>query len=210
MTSINHGTNVSSGTNLRFSPTGATTGFRFGNDADFDLNGSTLSNYQEWQFTFSAPVTDVVWTVFDVDSHGSGNRWVDAVGAESWIGSPGTLGTGTAVNWDTTGSELIVDSSSYAVDFVARDVATFGHDNVATTDAEGTSTLTVSALSDGLSLYFFNEGMDGGNHNIVNAGTFSFTSSFAPVPEPSALVLVLLGGCSSLTIRRRKRRRHTT
>lgn len=198
--SLNHGTSVASGGNLSFSATGATTGFKFGNDGVTDTNGGTLANYQEWRLTFSSQVTDISWKAYDVDSHSSGSRWIDAVAAEAWNGSTGAIGTGTAVNWDLTGSELLVDSSTYAIDFVRRDYATHGHDNVLTEDAAGIAALNLQVSSEILSLYFFNDGSARGTHNIVNDGTFSFTA----VPEPSALSFVVMASC--LVFRRRRRR----
>ena len=186
--SIVHGTAVRSGANLAFESIGATTGFNFGNDGTTDTNGAVLTNYQEWRITFSAPIDGLTWDVYDVDEQGSGTRWRDAVAAESWSGAAGAIGSGDAVAWDLTGSELAL-RSEYVIDHVSRDTDMFGSVNVSTADPEGQGTLTVSTISSVFSLYVFNDGIARGSHNVVNDGSFSFTSAFAPVPEPSSLML---------------------
>ena len=198
--SLTFGTTVASSGNLTFEALGATTGFKYGNNGTTDLNGATLSNYQEWRFTFSEAVEDVSWGVFDVDTRNSAPSWRDAIAAETWNGAAGVVGDGTHVTWNLAGSELAI-RSTYALDHVSRDTDTFGFGNVGTGDAEGRAYLNTSGSFTTLSFYLFNDLDSRGTHNIVNEGTFSFTST----PEPSSFVLTAcLGICGVWRRRRRK------
>ena len=184
--SIQAGSSAASGGNLSFSAIGATTGFRFGNDGTSDINtGATLTNYQEWRFTFSEAVEGLTWDVYDLDTRNNSTGWRDAIAAETWDGPVGVLGDGTGVNWNLGGSELAL-RSTFELDHVSRDTDQFGFDNVATEDAAGRAGLSTNGRLTVLSLYLFNDLNPNGNHNVVNDGTFSFTVS---TPEPSSLVL---------------------
>ena len=200
--SLTFGSATPSNRNLEFSPIGASTGLFFGNDGTTDLNSGALTNYQEWRFTFSAPVENLDWAIFDIDSRSGGpSAWRDALAAETWTSTVGAIGDGVGVDWDLAGSELTT-RSVFELDHISRNTELFGLDNVNTDDLEGRAGLSTNGSFSVFSLYVFNDLDSVGNHNVVTEGTFSFNASTA-VPEPASFMFTacLIAG----TLLRRKR-----
>ncbi len=209
--------------NLSTSADNAGDGFIMGNSSvSVDHQTTTIEgvkqieNYQVWTITFSEAVDNFSWSILDIDSsdEGSAKNWIDTLAAEGWSSQSlnPTLGTGDVLaNWNLGGSELMLDTSTYNLDTVYRDTDTHGWDNEGSSTAEAadaTATLYFASPVERISLYFFDHSdltptNNTPNHAVAAEGSFTFETSFTPVPEPSSISLIALAGISTLLRRRR-------
>ena len=210
VTSTFFGTAQPSNNNLQFQ-SGNTQGFVFSNNNQSDdNNSSSLTSYQRIDFEFDKLVDFTSFTVADVDTDDETQPvdflFVDAIGAEGFLSTTGnTIGTGIDPNFDVSNSELIVEDIG-GIDYVNRDISTYGRKNVASSSALGQAGISFNQGVRVASLYYFND-MDNavsGNHSINLAGA---TIQGQEVPfEFSPTLGLLLAGGGLLGIRQMKKR----
>ncbi|HMR48675.1 MAG TPA: hypothetical protein PKE40_05480 [Arachnia sp.] len=135
----------------------------------FDTPG-TSSDYSDWTFTFSTPMTDLSFTIADVDralSHANGQQFIDAVSLHS-ADAPLTFSFGTGANF--------VGAGSIADPFRVNPSATTG--NLPYTDARTHINVHATAPITTFTIRYFNlsPSIDSG---ISNQGVYlaSFKSS---------------------------------
>jgi hypothetical protein len=182
--------------NLTLDTSGNPTGFILGTQDDAnDLNG-TLLHYQRWDFTFSVPVILGSLGLDDVDSDQSnlagGNGFRDAIAAEAFLTlAPGSIGSGIDAGFiftqDTSLSAGIIatgngQSITYAISGPA------GNPNNA--PAYRTFLDFGDTPISSFSIYSFSD-RDNAHRVSIFQGILTITP--APVPEPAAALLGLLG-----------------
>ena len=175
---------------------GNPTGFVFGTKDDSnDLNG-TLLNYQRWDFSFSQPVILNSLGLDDVDSDKSNlsgtDGFRDAIAAEAFFSqTPGTLGTGLdALFIFTQGTGLssgnIGTGGGQSIPYAISGPAS----NPNNDPAFGTFLSFGDTPVTSFSIYSFSD-RDNSHRVSIFQGLIEINPT--PVPEPTAVLLGLLG-----------------
>ena len=191
-----------SNNNLRIQTSGQTQGFVLGNlNGGDDENSGSLTNYQRVDFIFDTPVdlTDFKFADIDTDDRALGNdRFVDAVAAEGFNGSPGVTGSGLSPIYDLTSSELVSETIG-GINYVSRDIDTYNKGNVQSNDPKGHAGISFNQGIDVASIYFFNDlnptDFPNDNHSI-NLRNASISVQKAIPFEFSPSLGLLLSGAS--------------
>jgi hypothetical protein len=193
-----------------------TKGFSLSNLSKRDMyTGGNLTHYQRLDFSFSSAVNLSNFTIGDIDTAEVDKSFVDAVGAEGFVGSPGTAGTGLAALFSYANNTRLttetVQTADGSINFAVRDVAQHGLDN-SLSATQDEAYLSFASPIDSFSLYFFNDSFlkapgskpraDQGHAVTMFGGTAAVPST--GVPEPFSMVgggiALALGGLA----RRRK------
>jgi hypothetical protein len=192
--------------NLTLDTSGNPTGFILGTQDDANDLGGTLLHYQRWDFSFSVPVILGSLGLDDVDSDqadlSGSNGFRDAIAAEAFFTqAPGAIGSGLDAGFiftpDTSLSAGIIatgngQSITYAISGPA------GNPN----NAPAYRTFLdfgVTPISS-FSIYSFSD-RDNAHRVSIFEGILEITP--APVPEPTGLLLGVMGMVPLLRRRRR-------
>jgi hypothetical protein len=192
--------------NLTLDTSGNPTGFILGTQDDANDLGGTLLHYQRWDFSFSVPVILGSLGLDDVDSDqadlSGSNGFRDAIAAEAFFTqAPGAIGNGLDAGFiftpDTSLSAGIIatgngQSITYAISGPA------GNPN----NAPAYRTFLdfgVTPISS-FSIYSFSD-RDNAHRVSIFEGILEITP--APVPEPTGLLLGVMGMVPLLRRRRR-------
>jgi hypothetical protein len=192
--------------NLTLDTSGNPTGFILGTQDDANDLGGTLLHYQRWDFSFSVPVILGSLGLDDVDSDqadlSGSNGFRDAIAAEAFFTqAPGAIGSGLDAGFiftpDTSLSAGIVptgngQSITYAISGPA------GNPN----NAPAYRTFVDFGLTpiSSFSIYSFSD-RDNAHRVSIFEGILEITP--APVPEPTGLLLGVMG---MVPLFRRRRR----
>jgi len=188
------GTAAGHSSNAEFLSSSAFEGFLLGNvsSSDDGNTGSTLSNYQQWLFTFNQAVTVQNLTVTDIDESG----WIDAVGLETFTGP--FIGAGNHDSMIVSLGASLQTVNGFGLDYYRASVT-----GNTTKDPDNALVATSTQAVDGFAVYLFNAGTDNGQHGVGVDATFDL-SGVATVPGPATLAL-LMSSVGGLAVARQRR-----
>lgn len=189
-------------------------GFIFGTNND--ANGITfagnsfsglVTNYQRWDFSFSAPVVLTDFVLQDIDSNGPTGGFRDMIAAEAFqTVSPGAAGTGTGPSYSFAApTSLMTGSVTIGGRSLASVAAPLGTGNPNNTPEVRAGISFGSTAISSFSVYAFSD--RNADHRIsLNSSSFevnSNPSAIDPIPEPSSVLLGGLGLAAGMFLRRR-------